>query len=147
MNKVIVFDIDGTVANNKHRSHWVMSKPKNWKAYNATMADDTLYEDVAWLYNNFYEQENTTMIFATGREAVYHGVTLQWLIDRALFHHDLYMRNKEDYRSDYIVKVEILNKIRRTWGEPFMWFDDRQQVVDAIRAEGVRVMQVAPGDF
>jgi hypothetical protein len=43
--------------------------------------------------------------------------------------------------------VELLNDIIGNYGKPWLWFDDRQQVVDAIRAQGVRVMQVAPGDF
>ena len=61
--------------------------------------------------------------------------------------YDLFMRNEKDYRSDAIVKVELLNGIKALYGTPWLWFDDRQQVVDAIRAQGVRVMQVAPGDF
>jgi len=145
MGKVIVFDIDGTVANNKHRSHWVMSKPKNWKAYNATMADDIVYEDVAWLVKSFADDND--IIFATGREEVYRDTTLAWMDANGIPYHALYMRQEKDYRPDNIVKVEILNIIRRYWGEPFIWFDDRQQVVDAIRAEGVRVLQVAPGSF
>jgi hypothetical protein len=59
----------------------------------------------------------------------------------------LYMRSHSDHRQDSIVKVELLAQIRKDFGEPYLWFDDRKQVVDAIRAEGVRVLQVAPGDF
>ncbi len=59
----------------------------------------------------------------------------------------LFMRSEKDYRADNIVKVELLAQIREQFGEPYLWFDDRKQVVDAIRAEGVRVLQVAPGDF
>lgn len=57
------------------------------------------------------------------------------------------MRPAGDHRQDNIVKVELLAEIRKDFGNPFLWFDDRNQVVDAIRAEGVRVLQVAPGDF
>ena len=59
----------------------------------------------------------------------------------------LYMRQQGDYRQDSIVKVELLQQIRDKYGNPYLWFDDRQQVVDAIRAAGVKVLQVAPGDF
>ena len=57
------------------------------------------------------------------------------------------MRAEKDNRKDSIVKVELLQQIRKDYGEPFLWFDDRSQVVNAIRAQGVRVLQVAPGDF
>jgi hypothetical protein len=57
------------------------------------------------------------------------------------------MRAEKDNRKDSIVKVEFLHDITRDWGWPYLWVDDRQQVVDAIREQGVRVLQVAPGDF
>jgi predicted ATPase len=59
----------------------------------------------------------------------------------------LYMRPAKDHRSDDIIKVELLQQIRSEFGNPHLWFDDRSRVVNAIRAEGVRVLQVAPGDF
>ena len=37
MNKVIVFDIDGTLANIEHRRAFVATKPKNWKAFTAAL--------------------------------------------------------------------------------------------------------------
>ena len=46
-----------------------------------------------------------------------------------------------------IQMTELLQQIRDKYGNPYLWFDDRQQVVDAIRAAGVKVLQVAPGDF
>jgi hypothetical protein len=57
------------------------------------------------------------------------------------------MRAEKDYRKDSIVKVELLEQIRKDFANPWLWVDDRQQVVDAIRGEGIRVLQVAPGDF
>jgi hypothetical protein len=74
-------------------------------------------------------------------------VTNTWLNTNGIFFDDLYMRGHRDHRQDSIVKVELLERIRAEHGEPWLWFDDRNQVVDAIRAQGVRVMQVAPGDF
>jgi hypothetical protein len=41
----------------------------------------------------------------------------------------------------------LLDQIRSDYGDPWLWFDDRNQVVDAIRACGVRVLQVAEGNF
>jgi len=41
----------------------------------------------------------------------------------------------------------LLEQIRDEWGEPFLWFDDRNRVVDAMREEGIRVLQVQPGNF
>ena len=51
MTKVIVFDIDGTLANIEHRRAFVATKPKNWKAFNAGIVNDTPHEDIVWLWD------------------------------------------------------------------------------------------------
>ena len=144
---VVVFDVDGTIADNSHRQHHLMGEKKDWKSYNATMADDGLIEDVSQLLVTMSMTHE--VILCTGREEVFRSVTWTWLEKHRVgkYIQDLYMRPEKDYRSDAIVKVELLNKIIKEYGKPKFWFDDRQQVVDAIRAEGVRVLQVAPGDF
>lgn len=146
MTKVIVFDIDGTLADVTHRRQYVASKPKNWAAWNAGMARDTLYADIASLLDIFADK-GYVIILCSGRGEETRAVTEQWLQDNNLLYQKLYMRTEKDYRKDSIVKVELLQQIRQDYGNPYLWFDDRAQVVDAIRAEGIRVLQVAPGDF
>jgi len=146
MTKIIVFDIDGTLANVEHRRQFVASRPKNWAAWNAGMTNDTVNEDIKWMLNSFLDA-GATIILCSGRGEETRAVTEQWLRDNAIYSAALFMRKAKDYRKDSIVKVELLQQIREQWGEPFLWVDDRTQVVDAIRAEGIRVLQVAPGDF
>ena len=62
----IIFDIDGTLANADHRTHFVRSKPKNWNAFNAAIPFDTVHEDVAWLLGLLY-RTNNTILLASGR--------------------------------------------------------------------------------
>lgn len=144
--RIVVFDIDGTLANIAHRRHWVASRPKNWKAFNAGMAEDRVHEDVKWVLDTLQAAGNM-IVLCSGRGSETRAVTERWLSDNGFSWQALYMRSEGDYRQDSIVKVELLEEIRRDFGEPYVWFDDRNQVVDAIRAQGVRVMQVAPGDF
>lgn len=148
MTKVIVFDIDGTLANIEHRRGFVASKPKNFKAFNAAIPQDTPHEEIVWLAKTFWEQgPNQKIILCSGRGEEEREVTEAQMKDFGVRFHKLYMRKAKDYRKDSIVKVELLADIRKEFGEPFLWFDDRKQVVDAIRAEGVKVLQVEPGDF
>lgn len=146
MNKVIVFDIDGTLANIEHRRSFVASKPKNFKAFNAAIPQDTPHEEITFLAKTFAEQGNTVLL-CSGRGEESREVTVKQMEDFGVKFAKLFMRQHKDFRADNIVKVELLADIRKEFGEPFLWFDDRKQVVDAIRAEGVRVLQVAPGDF
>lgn len=145
MMKTIVCDIDGTVANIEHRRQYVATKPKNWKAFNAGMAQDTVYADIQWMVTSLSMYSN--LVFCSGRGEEQRAVTEQWLADNKFTYEGLYMRAKGDYRQDSIVKVELLEQIREKHGEPFLWIDDRNQVVDAIREQGIRVIQVAQGDF
>lgn len=146
MNKVIVFDIDGTLANIEHRRAFVASKPKNFKAFNAGIPQDTPHEEIVFLAKTFFDQGHTVLL-CSGRGEESREVTVKQMDDFGVKFDKLFMRQHKDYRADNIVKVELLAQIREQFGEPFLWFDDRKQVVDAIRAEGVRVLQVAPGDF
>ena len=145
-NKIIVFDIDGTVADVTHRRQFVASKPKNWAEWNAGMSRDPVHEDIKRIYEVF-RAAGARIIFCSGRGDETREVTEKWLADNGFEFEALFMRRKRDYRQDSIVKVELLEQIRQWHGEPALWFDDRTQVVDAIRAQGVRVLQVAPGDF
>ena len=146
MTKVIVFDIDGTLANIEHRRAFVATKHKNWKAFNAGIVNDTPHEDIVWLVQEFIDYGHT-IILCSGRGEEQREATENQMTSFGVDYHKLYMRPAKDHRPDDIIKVELLQQIRERYGNPFLWFDDRTQVVDAIRAEGVRVLQVAPGDF
>lgn len=146
MNKVFIFDIDGTLADGTHRQHYVMNKPKNWKTYNELMHLDKLHHDIYFMFQMFYNTGNT-MLICTGREETHRATTGLWLKQNGIYPEQVFMRPIKDYRPDDVIKVEMLQEIRAKYGEPFLWFDDRQRVVDAIRNQGVRVLQVAPGDF
>ena len=51
------------------------------------------------------------------------------------------------FRSDDIVKFELLEQILEFGYEPILVLDDRDRVVKMWRAAGLRCLQVAPGDF
>ena len=146
MTKVIVFDIDGTLANIEHRRSFVATKPKNWKAFNAGIVNDTPHEDIVWLARRLFDH-STTVVLCSGRGEEQREVTEKQMKDCGVTFDKLFMRPAKDHRPDDVIKVELLQQIRSEFGNPWLWFDDRSRVVNAIRAEGVRVLQVAPGDF
>ena len=146
--KIIVFDLDGTICNIEHRRGYVATKPKNWAAFNAGIVNDTPHEDIVWLAKTFYLDDNFfRVILCSGRGEEQRKVTERQMDSFGVRYAQLYMRPANDHRPDYIVKVELLQQIRTEFGEPSYWFDDRNQVVQAIREQGVRVLQVANGNF
>ena len=146
MTKVIVFDIDGTLANIEHRRAFVATKPKNWKAFNAGIPNDTPHSDIVWLAQEFMDYGHI-IILCSGRGEEQREATERQMDAFRVSYHKLFMRSAKDNRPDDVIKVELLQQIRDEYGNPFLWFDDRTRVVNAIRAEGVRVLQVAPGNF
>jgi hypothetical protein len=144
-----IWDIDGTLANCEHRTHWVRSKPKNWPAFNRGMKHDTAHADIVWMLRTFHAA-GCTILIASGRSEDDREVTETWLRDVAGIeglYSKLYMRPSRDSRSDDIVKGEILDQMQEDGYDPTMVVDDRQRVVDMFRSRGLRVLQVAPGNF
>lgn len=144
---LVVFDLDGTLANIEHRLSYVRSKPKNWKAFEAGIPHDAVNQAVAEVFHSLKRTGNT-IIFASGRNETSRDATMKWLMDNDLWNHSakLYMRKAEDYRSDVIVKREILDDIVADFGKmPDMVFDDRPGVVRMWREEGIFVFDVYQG--
>lgn len=142
----IYADIDGTIANAVHRQHYVRTKPKNWKLFNETMKHDTPHHDIIWLIR-ILKATGNRIILCTGRTEEYRELTVDWLQTFDVPYDALYMRANGDYRDDSVVKIELVDAMRNDGFDPTIALDDRNRVVDALRAIGMRVLQVAPGDF
>ena len=56
-----IFDIDGTIANNKHRTHFLEASPKDWDGYHALAHLDTPFAHIKKLManlNNHHKVKN-----------------------------------------------------------------------------------------
>ena len=57
------------------------------------------------------------------------------------------MRVDGDHRPDYLVKREAIERLRANGWDPVLAIEDRRQVVDMYRAEGLICLQCAEGNF
>lgn len=151
MIKAIIIDIDGTLANNSHRTHFIDSSQeasgmKNWKAYNEAMHKDTVNEWCRSLVCGMYSQ-GCAIIYMTGRHKAFSVQTLSLIEDNNLPIEELFMRPDGDNRDDSIVKLEIYEKLIKPNYEIVLCIDDRQRVVDMWRSVGLVCLQCAPGKF
>jgi predicted kinase len=88
------------------------------------------------------------IVFLSGRTEGCRPATEKWLGEHlALPYSGLFMRPIGDTRKDSIVKLELFDRHVRFRYDVALVLDDRRQVVDAWRAIGLTVFQVAPGDF
>jgi hypothetical protein len=152
MKDTIICDLDGTLANCEHRVHHVRNKPKNWDAFYAGVRDDEINGPVLHTVSKFlfYEGGSYHIIFCSGRPERCREDTVWWLKEVAHIwdykYTTLLMRKDGDHRADYIVKQEILNEHIDKDRVLFV-LDDRQQVVDMWRRNGLTCFQVAEGNF
>lgn len=153
---VIIFDIDGTLADGEHRVHHVSGSDKNWFLYFSKMSHDTPRRDVCLLAELLGESPHVhsgsiKLVVCTGRPEQYREQTMTWLgkyvpaLRKSMA--ALYMRGPTDHREDSIVKKEMLDNLVRGGHVVRLAIDDRQQVVNMWREYGVTCLQCAPGDF
>jgi predicted kinase len=133
----VMVDIDGTVALMCGRS------PYDETRVHEDAANPAVIEAVRAMH-----AAGHAVIFCSGRTAACREATKKWLAEHvAVPYEALHMRAEGDMRKDSIVKVEIFDREIRDRYNVVAVFDDRRQVVDAWRAIGLSVFQVAPGDF
>ena len=137
---VILVDIDGTLADVRHRLHHIKGAGrKNWKAFFAAMDGDTpMDETIRWVRE--LEKDNHIVVL-TGRPEEYRARTERWLRDHGVPFEKLVMRPQGDHRPDYVVKAEVLRDIPRE--RIALVIEDRDQVCAMWESKGVKVHQVA----
>lgn len=141
MSLLVIFDIDGTVANLDHRLKYVRTKPSNWNAFNAAMKYDLPIPAVVEVCQRYIADPDVFVVFASGRSDDNLADTEDWLEKHGMSgHNGLFMRAFKDSRSDDIIKKEILGTIESVFHKkPDFVFDDRPRVVKMWRNEGIYV--------
>jgi phosphoglycolate phosphatase-like HAD superfamily hydrolase len=135
---VAVFDIDGVLADVRHRLHHVSARPKDWQAFfDAAAQDPALPEGVAAVHTA--DRAGHVIVYLTGRPERCRAETLAWLAEQGLPGGSLHMRRDADRRPARLTKVAALRRLaRRLRIEAFV--DDDAAVVAAVRSAGFPVL-------
>lgn len=146
---VVLCDIDGTIADTKHRLHYVKvaeGEKKDWKGFFSEMHLDPVRQDVKEILIQHYN-EGKTIIFLSARPDNYKDVTLKWLADNYLsFAYTLIMRQAHDKRPDTETKRDMLNMHFPDKGVIHSIIDDRPAIVRLWREMGItNVLDVGAG--
>ena len=143
--RLVIFDLDGTLALNEHRQHYV-ERPtgeKDWDSFFDACDKDELNWPIAATLLTMLAAGLDVRIWS-GRVDRVREKTERWLSDNGLGHIPLKMRPDGDHRSDTVLKSEWLGEASQ---KPMMVFDDRDSVVAMWRENGIVCAQVAPGNF
>lgn len=139
MEEVILVDIDGTIANNKHRDPYDESK----------VLDDKPIEHVIKVVEAMYRC-GYGVIFMSGRREKCREDTKKWILQHTgVDYFNLFMRPRthegvqDRYVKQYLYETYIEDKYKVVGV-----FDDRKSVVELWRDHfGLTTFQVAWGNF
>lgn len=145
---IYLVDIDGTLADLSHRLHFIQQKPADWDGFFAACPGDRPIVEVIDTVRRL-AASGARIILVTGRSDAVEEPTMDWLREHGVPWLSIYMRKAGDHREDSIIKAELLANIQEDWDseEILGVFEDRKQVVDMYRSKGLRVFQVADGNF
>lgn len=142
----VIFDLDGTLANNEHRVH-LLPKPgegdkvAHWTAFNKACIGDSLIQPVATLYRLLVQC--TELYIVTGRAEDARSETKEWLQNHSLYNYGaLYMRPVTDHRGSKLYKFDTFTAIGLEAGDIVV--EDDPHVIEMVASEfpGVIIVRV-----
>jgi phosphoglycolate phosphatase-like HAD superfamily hydrolase len=140
---VVIVDMDGTLADVRHRLHYIKGPgKKNWKRFFQAQVHDRPFAEIAQQVRDL--AANHEIVVVTGRPEEYRPATEEWLSKYRIPFSRIYMRRMGDHRPDYVVKAEILQRIRPE--RVMKAFEDREPVCNVYREAGIEVVQVSSGE-
>ena len=147
MRDIVLFDLDGTLANISHRRHLVENGAKQWREFYAACPGDTVNEPVVAMWHALGEWGDYDRWIVSGRSDEVKSETILWLAENGIYPDKLIMRQANDHQPDDKLKRQWLNDGTIPKDRVLCVFDDRTKVVNMWREEGLTCFQVAPGDF
>lgn len=132
----IIVDIDGTLAHMTNRGPFDTSK-----------YDDDTFDEIIADVARAERHKGVAVVLCSGREEAHREVTEGWLKRHGFEWDAFFMRCTGDNRNDAIIKSELFDEnIKDKWQVKFV-LDDRDRVVKMWRERGLKVLQVAEGNF
>ena len=148
-DKIVIFDLDGTLALIDDRRD-LATKDNGKFDWDVFFNPDNINLDLPNVpviqMANILHKQGFRIFILSGRSDVTKQATVNWLNDNGIWWDHLVMRPQNHlYLPDNDLKQMWLDSIGKD--NVAMVFDDRNQVVDMWRDNGLTTFQVADGDF
>ncbi|MDK1706495.1 hypothetical protein OSR40_022425 [Serratia rubidaea] len=147
--QTIIVDLDGTLALNNHRNHFIdKSNGKvDWVSYFEACDKDLPHIPVIETINGLKKFGYRIHIFSA-RGDIVKDKTVEWLSLHGVLYDDLTMREMDTYTADEVLKRFWLLDLYPNYKNDILCvFDDRDKVVKMWRELGLTCFQVAEGNF
>ena len=126
-------DIDGVVADVRHRLHHLRGGRPQWERFFAAAVDDPVHPEGRAVVERLAEDHD--VVFLTGRPEHLRDATVGWLDAHGLGGHELVMRRDGDRRPAVRAKLGALRELAAARVVAIV-VDDDAEVVDAVREAG-----------
>lgn len=138
-----VFDLDGTLADVRHRLPLLARRPRDWDGFFAAAPDDPpLATGVALARES---ARDCDVVYVTGRPERCRADTVAWLARHGLPEGELSMRRDGDSGPARLTKVQLLRRLALGRVVAVV-VDDDEQVCRAYEREGWRVLRTGGQD-
>lgn len=134
---VAVVDVDGVLADVRHRLHHVARAPKDWDAFFAAAPDDPPLQEGLDTVRRLAEV--CEVVYLSGRPERCRADTLEWLERHDLPAGELHLRRPGDRRPARFAKLEALRQLSER-ARVTVLVDDDPLVCDAARDAGYDVL-------
>jgi hypothetical protein len=134
---IAVVDIDGVLADVRHRLHFIDQRPKNWGSFFEAAAKDPPLDvgiDTARRLAEVYE-----LVYLSGRPEHCRKDTLEWFDRHGVPPGELHLRPNDDRRPARQFKVTVLRRLARR-APVAVVVDDDDAVLASVREAGFDVL-------
>ena len=139
-----VFDLDGTLADDRHRQDHLNGEEPDWDGYFGNCEADPPIHPIVLLANMLYDSAAWDRVeIWTGRPESTRKGTEKWLADEGVGYDTLRMRADGDHRKNAVYKGELVER----YGRPDVVFEDRVPAAAWWRKMGVTCLQVADHNY
>jgi len=132
LRMIAVIDIDGVLADVRHRLRHVSKRPKNWRAFFDAADEDPLLEEGAETVRSLAEVYD--IVYLSGRPERLREVTETWFRRHDLPPGPLMLRPHDDFRPSSVFKVQALRRLAKDRTVVVLVDDDPRVLHDARQA-------------
>lgn len=130
---IAIFDIDGVLADARHREHHLDSRPRDWDGFFAEVSSDAPIEQGLRLL--LEASADHSVILLSGRPESTRSDTQDWLVRHGVSFDRLVLRRNSDHRPAAMLKAELVAALAQP-DQVAMVVDDDASVIERLAALG-----------
>jgi phosphoglycolate phosphatase-like HAD superfamily hydrolase len=152
---LVVFDLDGTLADVRHRMHFIRPDPavdpvtgkkvkRRFDLFHMACDQDGVIEPVAYFYRKFVADPDATVVVLSGRDNATYDKTVQWFANKSLpLPDEILLKQGDQHTPDVEQKRFHADRLESKYGKRIsMVFEDRDRVVAMWKDRGTFVFNV-----